>query len=175
MLNSWIDISGNRSPIISIVSAQRTQSLACNWLAQSPLETKVVDVPIESMWNIRMIWNCLKHDLIMNLNQLKFLYHKVGSDQVIISSHVHDKWNKWPLSQSRFSSNSCKIRIWDFIHLKVHRTKRGYFETLILIMPSIEWVGYLPYQLSNQWFSIWWNECNMLKILTWDDSSIVNS
>lgn len=51
----------------------------------------------------------------------------------------------------------CKSRIWDFIHLKVHRTKKGYFEALILIMPSIEWTGYLPYQLSNQWrfYLIW--------------------
>lgn len=99
----------------------------------------------QSCWCLhRSMWNCLKHDLIMNLNQLKFLYHKVGSDQVIdhiIScawqiwkGGIYDtyyKWNKRSLSQSRFRS---QIQIWDFIQLKVHRTKRDYFETLILIM-----------------------------------------
>ena len=45
------------------------------------------------------------------------------------------------LDQSKLNKVSIvlpKNKIWNFIHLKVHRTKRDFFEVLILIMPSIE-------------------------------------
>lgn len=49
-----------------------------------------------------------------------------------------------------------KNQIWNFIHLKVHRTKRYFIEVLILIMPSIEYTGYLPYQyLKSMMGSVW--------------------
>ena len=85
------------------------------------------------------------------------LIHYFYSDSGAIPKCFKEEW-PWRRSASGLDqpdeslSLRSKSQIWYFIHLKVHKAKRGSFEVLILIliMPSIEWTGYLPYQLSNR-------------------------